>query len=140
MNEDSHEHSRNNSNDNNNNNSGNNCNNGMIGDLTVDIDLTLDLQTSSMSATEISTELFNYNNKSRNLRLATPSIWVAWFGGSFNVTADLVDNKRLGRRYTLTLAGIILSLLMFMFIFAQNETPVAISCLIEFFVKYILLD
>ena len=177
MNEDSYEYDRNsrnnsNNNNNNNNNGGNKFNNGMIGNVKVDIDLTLDLETNSMSVTEILSELFNNNNKSRNLRLATPLIWVAWFGGSFSVTifgtflpklmsaknihlsniygdalifsiaslpgpfvgAYLVENKTLGRRYTMTLAGIILSLLMFMFMFAQNETPIVIiSCLIEFF-------
>ena len=173
-NEDSYENNLNNNNNNidymNNNN--NVQNNGIIGNVRVDIDLTLDLEKNHMSVTEVASELFNNTNKWRNLRLATPLIWIAWFGGSFGLTlfgtflpkllsaknihvssiygdalifsiaslpgpfvgAYLVENKTLGRRYTMTLAGIIIALLLFMFIFAHGETIlVIISCSIQFF-------
>ena len=121
--------------------------------------------------TEIFAELFASSPR-RNLRLATPLIWLCWFGASFGLTmfgvflpkfldqksirlssiygdalifaaaalpgpligSMLVESSLFGRRYTMAMGASAMCLLMFLFIFARQESAiVALACLIGLF-------
>jgi len=60
-------------------------NNEAFNNINVNIDL--DLEAHQMTWSDIISELFSNKTHGRNLRRATPIIWMAWFGSSFGLSS-----------------------------------------------------
>ena len=63
----------------------NTYNNEAFNNINVNIDL--DLEAHQMTWSDIISELFSNKTHGRNLRRATPIIWMAWFGSSFGLSS-----------------------------------------------------
>ena len=136
----------------------------------INVNIDLDLEAHQMTWSDIISELFSNKTHGRNLRRATPIIWIAWFGSSFALSsfgvflpkfmssknihissvygdalvlavasfpgpfigAYLVETHKFGRRYTMTISGVLISISLFVFIFVENEVGlVLLACLIS---------
>eukprot|EP00485_Elphidium_margaritaceum_P010079 CAMPEP_0202691562 /NCGR_PEP_ID=MMETSP1385-20130828/6244_1 /ASSEMBLY_ACC=CAM_ASM_000861 /TAXON_ID=933848 /ORGANISM="Elphidium margaritaceum" /LENGTH=719 /DNA_ID=CAMNT_0049346989 /DNA_START=44 /DNA_END=2199 /DNA_ORIENTATION=- len=134
------------------------------------VNLDLDLEAHQMSWSDIIGELFSNKTHGRNLRRATPIIWLAWFLSAFGfnsfavflpkfmaakqihistlygdaltlaiaslpgpfIGAYMVETHRFGRRYTMTVSGVITSVCILLFIFVETELGLVIlACLIS---------